>query len=362
MKILVVLPNLKRGGAERVVSLLTQQWAQQHEVVTVLFDGRDAAYAHGGRLVDLERPPARATIARAVQWLMRAELLRRVINRERPDRIFSFLEIANFPAILASAASGTLPRLAVSVRNNPERFPAAQRLLMRMLYRMPHKVVAVSAGVAERLEAGFGLSSAKTSVIPNPVDLELIEAGRREPPSNTVVPAGRRFILGVGRLVHQKGFDLLIEAYAEVSPDFDVDLVILGEGPDRNALEGLVRKLGLTHRVFLPGAMTNPFAFMARARVFVLSSRWEGWPNALVEAMATGAAVAAFDCPCGPSEIIEDRVSGAIVAAQDQQALADALRELLANDSLRASFGQRAEAAVSKYSVEGVAQLWLRLV
>ncbi len=123
-----------------------------------------------------------------------------------------------------------------------------------------------------------------------------------------------------------------------------------------------MRDLGLTHRVFLPGATTNPFAFMARAQVFVLSSRFEGWPNALVEAMATGVAVAAFDCPCGPSEIIEDRVSGAIVAAQDPGGLAEAVKELLAKDGLRASYGQRAEAAVSKYTVEGVAGQWLRLV
>lgn len=362
MKILVVLPNLQRGGAERVVSLLTQEWAKQHDVVMVLFDGRDAAYAHGGRLIDLERPPAKAQIARAAQWLMRAELLRRVIRREDPDHIFSFLEIANFPTILASAASGTLSRLAVSVRNNPQQFPAGQRLLMPVLYRMPRQVVAVSAGVAERLEGVFGLPSERISVIPNPLDMSLIEAGRREPPARTAMPQGRRFILGVGRLVHQKGFDLLIEAYSRVSPDFDVDLVILGEGPERPALESLVRDLGLTHRVFLPGATTNPFAFMARAQVFVLSSRFEGWPNALVEAMATGVAVAAFDCPCGPSEIIEDRVSGAIVAAQDPGGLAEAVKELLAKDGLRASYGQRAEAAVSKYTVEGVAGQWLRLV
>jgi len=361
VKILVVLPNLQRGGAERVVSLLTQEWAKRHDVLTVVFDGSDPVYAHGGRLVDLMLPPAGTTIARAARWLTRAELLRRVIRRERPDRIFSFLEIANFPTILASVASRTLSRLAVSVRNNPRQFPVGQRLLMPVLYRLPRNVVAVSAGVAERLEAGFALPHEKISAVPNPIDLALIEAGRREPTGNPSVAAERRFVLGVGRLVHQKGFDLLIEAYARVSPHFDVDLVILGEGPERSALEDLVGTLGLTHRVFLPGASANPFALMARAQVFVLSSRWEGWPNALVEAMATATAVAAFDCPFGPSEIIEDRVSGAVVAPQDKEALAGVLKELLADSNLRARFGERAEAAVRKYSVAGVAEQWLRL-
>ena len=361
MKILVVVPNLQRGGAERVVSLLTQEWARNHDVVTVLFDGRDSAYAVGGRVVDLARGPAATMVARAAQWMTRAELLRRVMRREDPDRIFSFLEIANFPAILASAASGTLRRLAVSVRNNPQQFHAAQRILMPMLYRLPARVVAVSRGVAQRLEAGFGLNGDRVSVVPNPVDLALVDSGRREP-HVAVLPAGRRFVLGVGRLVQQKGFDLLIEAYSRVSSRFDVDLVILGEGPERAALQDRASRLGLAHRVFLPGARANPFAFMARADVFVLSSRWEGWPNALVEAMAAGAAVAAFDCPCGPSEIIEDRVSGVVVPAEDPAALADALGKLLENDGLRQSLGRHAAAAIAKYSVAGVAGQWLRLM
>lgn len=359
MKVLVVVPTLARGGgAERVVSLLTQAWSRLHDVVVVVFARADQSYDACGRIIDLGVPAASMPWSRAYHASIRVLRLIRLIGSERPERILSFMETANYPTVLACALTSRLNMLTVSVRNNPARLPLYHRVLMPFLYRLPSRVVAVSEGVAGALIRSTRLPSGRARAIPNPVDVRFVEAGAQKPVPAAQLPDGK-YILAVGRLVRQKGFDLLIGSFSKIVDRFPITLLILGDGQDRAALEDLVERLNLGGRVLMPGIVENPYAFMARSELFVLPSRWEGWPNVLMEAMASCSPVVAFDCPFGPREIIEDGVSGLLVPAEDVETLAAVLTKVLQDEDLRARLKKNGRRSVEAFDVDVIASRWL---
>jgi glycosyltransferase involved in cell wall biosynthesis len=171
-----------------------------------------------------------------------------------------------------------------------------------------------------------------------------------------------RLLLAVGRLSRQKGFDLLLEAWSTLAgqqPRWR--LVILGEGPDRQALEAQIQALGLVQAVLLPGRAGNVSEWYRRADLFVLSSRFEGFPNVLAEAMASGLAVVSTDCPTGPAAIVRDGVDGLLVPVDQPAALRQALARLMHDDALRASMAQRACQLADRLAPEVVAGRWQQL-
>lgn len=356
MKILLVVPTLTRGGAERVVSRLSLEWAKEHDITVALFDVRDQAYPYGGRLLDLACPAKSGALFKATNAFMRVARLYRLIRATQPDRIITFMESANFPAILAAVLTGTRNRLVVSVRDDPSRFLRVHRLLMSWLYLYPNRVVAVSRGVSEAL-ARMGVRRRKLQVIQNPVTPDCSESRLT---SNRLTLPGmpEHFILAVGRLQPQKGFDRLLQAFARIARD-DLHLVILGEGKERENLEVQSEKLGIRQRVHLPGAVEDPYPWYRQAACFVLSSRHEGFPNVLIEAMAGGCPAVSFDCNYGPSEIIEHEVSGILVPEGDVEALARAIRRVLEDDRLGAALRNAAKERARQFDVKGIAPKWL---
>ncbi len=320
-----------------------------------VFDSRNMAYEMGGRLVDLDCAAAPGPINKARNALLRVFRISRLIRSEQPDKIISFMESANFPALLACMFSGNLNRLTISIHTNPIRIPVYHQRLFRLLYRWPAVVVAISAGVKEALTVKYGIK--RCINIPNPIDpLQIQSEMKQDLPAG--IP-GDRFILAVGSLRKAKGFDLLIKAYAQISPKVTATLVILGEGPDRKELEELIRAHDLEGRVLLPGGVPNPFTYMHKATLFVLSSRWEGWGNVLMEAMACGCPVVAFDCPYGPGEMIEHEISGLLVTANDIDGLSKAIKKLLTDDDLRRKLGENGRKTSRKYYISNLAPLWL---
>ena len=357
MNILVVVPALGRGGVERVVSLLGVEWARSgHAVLIARFDGsRESAWPVGWRIVDLEAPASRRTGRKLLNALLRARRLAALIRSERPDRIVAFTESANFASIAAAAAVGRLDRLSVSVHVDPAGKPPAHRLLIPLLYRLPARVVAVSAGV-ERALVSMGVPAARIRVIHNPAG----RARDRPPPEPgaAALPPGR-FVLGAGRLCAQKGFDRLLRAFARLGPAGDLRLAILGEGPARAELRRQARALGIGGRVHLPGWVNDLDRWYRAAECFVLSSRYEGFGLVLVEAMANRCPVVAFDCPFGPSEIVHDGRTGLLVAEGDVDALADAMSRLLADPDLRRRLAGAAEASLGAFALEALAARWI---
>ena len=198
------------------------------------------------------------------------------------------------------------------------------------IYRAADAIVAVSGGVAADL-ADFGrLSERNIRVIHNPVFDTDVETRAQAPANHSWFDGkGPPIVVAAGRLHRQKGFDLLLEAFAIARAEVDCRLVILGEGPERAALTATAERLGLAYDIDMPGFADNPFPLMRRAGAFVLSSRWEGFPNALVEAMACGAPVIAADCPSGPREILGDGRYGMLVPPENPRALGQALIAML---------------------------------
>ena len=349
MKIVVVINKLRRGGAERVVCRLTQEWAKSNQVVIALFDGASPAYDHGGRVVDL-RLPAETTPEYVYRLALGAVRLARVFRQERPDRIVSFMESANFPAIAAAALTRLLDRLWVSVRTNPSKIPTWYRVLAPWVYRMPERVIACSNGVKKELEE-MGIPCARLSFIPNPVATEGSVAGSGSP-----LPFP--FILGAGRLRPEKGFDRLLKAFSNVDGEH-LHLAILGDGNGRPELISLAQKLGISSRVHLPGAISDIETWYRYAECFVLSSHYEGWPNVLMEAMATGCPIVSFDCRYGPAEIFEDGKSGILVAQDDIEALTGAITRVVSDSALRSCLSVNGRRRGEDFAVETIASRWL---
>lgn len=356
MKIALLLQTLGKGGAERVASLLSQQFAREGHQVQVLLWEDVQHYPHGGGLTLLNTPATASLAGKLWNLFKRAWLLRRWVRAQRPDLLISLMETANIPAALS-----VVP-VVVSVHLDP-RFELAgyQRLLMRWLYPLPNvrARIAVSRGIAQVLESEFGI--ADWQVIANPVDMSDIAHQRslaRQPLLHSVVGD---YVLGIGRLHPQKGFDLLIEAYATSALCRVKPLVILGEGDSRAALQAQVDALGLTDWVHLPGWADNPFPWFAGAWAFVMSSRSEGLGNTLIEAMACGCACIAADCDFGPRDILTHEQDGLLVTSESSAALAQALDRLWQEAGLREGLQAQAVVSAARFDVPVIARQWLAL-
>ena len=353
-KILTVIPTLDGAGAQRVVSVLTQEWAKSHRVTIALFDASRTAYDYGGRIVNLRVPGSSNILRKLYNAGPRLARLIRLIRRERPDRIVSFLESANFPTLVAAALTGYLGRLSVSVHNNPVYFSTEYRALIPLLYRFPTRVIAISKGGRDAL-VRMGVPAHIVVAIPNPVD---IPSGVAE--NALLSPLPVPFILGVGRLHQVKGFDRLLTAFSRLNRS-ELHLAILGEGSEKVNLIRHAQKLKVEERVHFQGHVADVESWYRHAECFVLSSYSEGWANVLMEAMANKCPVVSFDCPYGPSEIIEDGQSGLLVPEGDVGALAAALARVLDDKTLRRDLVVNGEERVKKFDVKEIAPRWLGL-
>jgi glycosyltransferase involved in cell wall biosynthesis len=262
----------------------------------------------------------------------------RYLRRRRPEALLAAMDHANMVALWARALARVPTRVYVSVRSNLSQEARHSPFLLgrlmpraaRLFYPRADRVVAVSQGVADDLEALVGLGRLRIQVIPNPVvtpDLRQQAAAPLDHP--WFQPGAPPVILAAGRLVPQKDYPTLLRAFAALDPARKLRLLILGEGPERPTLECLARELGIAERVALPGFRENPFAYMARARVFVLSSAWEGLPGVLIQAMACGTPVVSTDCPSGPREVMADGRYGPLVPVGAVPALAEAIARTL---------------------------------
>lgn len=361
VKILVVIPRLSfGGGAPRVISLLSQEWALNHEVLIAVFYRDGLVYPHGGKLVDLSCPPTSGKTGKVINVIKRIKRLRKLIGKERPDRIISFTEGGNFPAIFACVLSGNIKKLVVSVRGNPNNCLKLYKWLMRLLYPRVPIVVAVAPGVLNCLVGRYGVSPRKCYFISNPIGLKSVNdnSNKAELPAN--VPKGD-YILAAGRLVKSKNFEALLSAFAIVRNYSHIKLLILGDGSERKNIEKKIRYLSLEKDVIMPGMVTDVFSYMSRAKMFVLSSHHEGWPNVIIEALACGCPVIAFDCPFGPKDILQHEKTGLLVPAGDIKGLSSEIIRLLNDEGLRLRILNNGKKVVKQWDAKSIAQKWIEL-
>ena len=349
MKIAVIIPSFCRGGAERTASNLSLILQEKHDVTVILLDSRDQCYPHGGKLIDLGTPPSHSAMGKILTVLVRAYRLKKVFSTEKYDGVIALMEAAGIPAVLASKDT------IVSVRDTPESMPSMYQKLIKTVYPRSKKVVAVAKATEKKLQDEYGLNN--TTTIYNMANTEMMDKL-----SASTIDIESSYILAAGRLAPQKGFDLLIEAYASTRAKDHIKLLILGEGSERAFLEALIKEKHLEGRVILYGSTDNPFAFYTKADCFVLSSRHEGFPNILIEALACECACIAVDCPTGPNEIIIDGENGLLIEAENVPKLTETIDRLYYDENMKTKFRKNARPSVSHLSPDSIAQEWVNLM
>ena len=297
---------------------------------------------HGWSILRIARQLSRKDLRRALR-------LGYYLEARRPDVVFTNLLAANIAVALASSMFRNCPPVVCVVHNTViGRYP---RLHCpgdwRWLFRKCRHAVMVSEGVKNWFEEAIGISPDRITTIYNPACTSDIARRAAEAPDHPwFFDGGPPILLAAGRFMPQKDFSTLIDAFRRVRAEYSCRLVILGEGPLRQELEGHVRALGLAEYVSLPGWANNPYAFMARSTLFVLSSRHEGFGNVLVEALACGCPAVSTDCPAGPAEILEDR--SLLAPVGDPEALADVMLRALASPADKSLLKARA----ARFSVD----------
>lgn len=285
--------------------------------------------------------------------------------REKPHALLSAKTHANLVAIWATKSPESHTRVVISerstistvIQNSRKWRWRYVRPLIQRVYKKADRITAVSNGVAEDISSDIGLSRARISTIYNPILTEHINTQSSLPiPHPWCEDAAIPIILGVGRLVPAKDFSTLVKAFAHVHETYSARLIILGEGRERQSLEHLATQLGVTSDFLLPGFEDNPYAYMSRASVFVLSSQLEGLPNALMEALACGCPIVSTDCRSGPQEILANGKFGSLVPVGDDRAMAHAILATL-NDPPRS---KQLQARAAEFDIDTIAEQYLQ--
>jgi len=361
MKITLVISTLNPGGAERVMTTLANAWAEkQAEVIFVTFKepGYQSFYPLHPRvtLCNLNLLPQgqESLLSKLGNRVKRLFALRRTIKQQKPELVISFMDTVNITTLLATIGLG-IPVI-ISERIDPRYFQIGffNKLLRKITYPFAKHIVVQTGQILNYFPSTL---HPRISIIPNPVSI---------PPKATDqnrIDFEKKQIIAVGRLLKQKGFDLLLQAFSKINLKFpDWKLVIWGEGNDRSALETLSNQLKLSTQVSFPGVTDDIYSELSQSSLFVLSSRFEGFPNALCEAMAIGLPVIAFDCGSGPSDIVRHQIDGLLIPADNIEALSKTMKQLMENAALRKQFGNRASEITDRFSVKKILGEWDKLI
>lgn len=358
LKIAIFIPSLRGGGAERAMVVLANGFARRGHAVDLVLANAAGVFRNEVsdkvHIIDLRSSRLLASFWRLIGYMRKA----------RPDALLSAMSHVNLIGLWSRRLAGVKTRVVVSERSTftyamkglgHRRFIAwLMPKLLRISYPMADAVVSVSQGVQDDLMCHITLLPERAHVIYNPVVDDGLLRQALQPLNHPWFARGEPpVVLAVGRLTEAKNYPLLIKAFARLRSQRACRLLILGEGAQRRYLEDLALKLGVSAHVSMPGFERNPFPYMSRAAVFVLSSSWEGLPAALIQAMACGCRVVSTDCPSGPREILENGRWGRLIPVGDEEALVEAMAECMDDNSppdvtVRAGFFSE-ERGVSAY-------------
>jgi glycosyltransferase involved in cell wall biosynthesis len=366
MKMLFVIWGLRPGGAERAFVNIVNIIHNKIKPVVVVLGGKE------GFANDLKDELEVYYLYKKNRWDIFRLLIRLsiIMRKEKPECIISFGYYANQLVVLSRYISALKTPVCISERTETVsslekmNFQVIRKLFLRITYKRTDKIIAVSKRTRDSLINHFGMHEGKVSVIYNPVDLGKIRARSfKEVDHPWFNKKDNPVIIAVGRLVEEKGFSYLIRAFSMVLNEKEkARLVILGEGGERQKLEKLVLELHLKERVALLGYQQNPYKFMAKSQIFVLSSLYEGFPNVVLEAMACGVPVIATHCISGPDEIITDEVNGLLVPVRSEESLAEAMIKLLEGPELRDRFSGAGRKRSKDFSLSKVIHKYEKLL
>lgn len=335
-RLAIFLHGLYGGGVERVMLNLARGISERNYPVDLILVRATGPYSNqipdAIRVIDLKAHRALFSIPALVRYL----------NHERPMALLSTIDYTNVIALLASRFVRKRPRILVAEHDTfshrISQISWKYRILLstfhRLFYPWADTIIAVSNGAANDLTQTTGISRDRIRVISNPVITPDLYKMVKESPQHPWFESNNiPIILAVGRLTKQKDFPTLLYAFSEVRKHRLARLIILGEGEDRQFLEELILQLGISEDVDLPGFVPNPYAYMSHANLFVLSSRWEGLPTVLIEALFCGLPVVSTDCPSGPLEILKNGQYGLLVPVGNTGALELAICSALNGDT-----------------------------
>lgn len=347
------VPSLRGGGAEKAMVNLAHGFVSRGVRVDLILMEKDGPYLKmvppEVRIIDLA--DSSTSVASVLP-------LRRYLQRERPLVLIAALKEACMVALLAKRLGGIRTRIVATLHGNlwePDK-KLVKRFGRRVMYPWADAITAVSAGVADDFSQFSWLPRNRLSVIHNPiVSPELKERARDAVEHDWFVTSDIPVILAVGRLIIEKDYATLIRAFALVRNKRPARLVILGEGMERKSIEALVDDLGLRENVLMLGFVDNPYAYMAKSSLLVLSSTIEGFSNVLAEALAVGTPVVSTDCKSGPREVLDNGKYGTLVPVGDIQALAAAIEKQLATSHDKEFLMARAD----EFSIEKITDQFL---
>ncbi|RQG93045.1 glycosyltransferase [Natrarchaeobius halalkaliphilus] len=339
--------NLGVGGAQRVLVNLSTELAKRGREIEIV------VHTDKGKLASEVHDDVNIYYTNTPNFVPTIRSLRSYLRDRHPDVLLSTVNIANLAAIIAGKTTNTDTHHVVRMANTPSKKAQDYEnkqirhkvvpYMMRGLYPLSDEILAVSAGLKDDLVQSYGIDPSKIRVIYNPTVTQAVFEKAEQPVDHRWLDdPSQDVILGVGSLIKQKDFETLIKSFCRVQQRIDAKLLILGKGNQRDALGRLVQDLGLTSQVDLYGAVANPYSYMANADLFVLSSRWEGCPNVLIEAMACDTPVVSTDCPNGPREILRNGEYGPLVPMGDSNTMATAIVDQLENTSQFSNVKDRA--------------------
>jgi glycosyltransferase involved in cell wall biosynthesis len=327
-KIAIFTPSLRGGGAEKNMLKLANNLVEYGLPVDLVLAQVEGAY------LSEVNPKIKVVDLKSSRILLSILPLIKYLKTNKPDFLISVQDHTNIATLWAKKMAQVSTKIIVTVRNtlslgatnSPKLKSRLMPILIHYFYPWADEIIAVSEGVADDLAQTTNLPRNLIKVIYNPiVTPQLLQLAQESIDHPWFAQGEPPVILGVGRLTKQKDFPSLIKAFALIAPKCEARLMILGEGKDRPQLEALVKSLNLTERVSLPGFVSNSYAYMKKATLFVLSSAWEGLPTVLIEAMAVGTPVVATDCKSGPVEILNHGQYGELIPVGNVEALAEAM-------------------------------------
>jgi len=354
----MIIASLGGGGAERVLTSMVNYWVERGWKIRLLTldDGRTAPAYHVDSRVSHDPLDLDMISQNALQsiWnsLRRVWIIRKALRRSPTDIIISFMDRVNILTLIAALGLRTPVIVAERAAPGKDDLDSLSSRLRQLTFPWAHKIIVQTEGARGFFDRSL---DSKLEVIPNPVV--------KPPIRDNASRSGLLRLIAMGRFTSEKQFELLLDAFARVSPlHTDWRLTIYGEGPLRGALETQRERLGLVDFVEMPGHVQDVFGAMQASDLFVLTSRYEGFPNVLCEAMACGLPVISTDCPYGPCEIIRNGVDGLLVPPSDLEALSAALDKLMGDEAERRRLASRASEIVDRLSQESIMRRWEQVV
>ena len=351
-----VIPSLSSGGAERVVSTLSNEMVKDYNVVIINFAANTPFYPLDDRIKlrycrDKIEPSQNSWESLKLNYGL-YQRLSAIFKMEKVDVGIGFMTAANVITILAAKANKLPVIISERIDPNHSETNFIWKHIKKWLYPKTDYLIVQT----EQIKKFFvrRVSESKVRILPNPLSSDLC-------PNNNGNSKRKNIILNVGRLSNQKGQDILIKAFANLNP-LEWELVIVGEGPKREAYEKLIEDFGMEERILLVGQIKDISKYYRSAKIFAFTSHFEGFPNALIEAMFMGLACISTDCPTGPSELISNGENGFLIKVNDEKVLSEKLRILIKSQKLIESYSKAAQKSVQKFKAENVSKEWKRII